>query len=234
MSRKPDVKKMEYFLEFTLEAQLNIDEETNHYKADEDSSDPHVFSSKHEQKMKEIFKLAEKKERMYRTKRRLHKVVAGAAVFLIVSSVVITNVEAFRVPIFNFFTQVKEKSSFFGARNSDNNLKLTKKLADYEPTFVPDGFSVDYVDEADNMYTIQYLNENLGEWYLMTFKKGISSVAIDTENGITEHFEINGREFVRIEKYNDIRVLMYMNGNQYEVIGNIEFDVIVKNLESIE
>ena len=70
MSRKPDVKKMEYFLEFTLEAQLNIDEETNHYKADEDSSDPHVFSSKHEQKMKEIFKLAEKKERMYRRKRR--------------------------------------------------------------------------------------------------------------------------------------------------------------------
>ena len=234
MSRKLDIKKMECFLEFALEAQLNSDEETNRYKADEDSSDPHIFSSKHEQKMKDIFKLAEKKERKYRMKRRLHKIVAGAAVFLIAFSVVITNVEAFRVPIFNFFTQVKEKSSFFGASSSDNNLKLTQKLADYEPTFVPDGFSVEYVDEADNMYTIQYLNENLGKWYLLTFKKEISSVAIDTENGITEHFKINGREFVRIEEFNDIRVLMYMNGNQYEVIGNIEFDVIVKILKSIE
>ncbi|MEY8355223.1 DUF4367 domain-containing protein [Lachnospiraceae bacterium 54-53] len=231
MSKQSRSEKNDYLLELALEAQLDEDEEMKLYK-DENINHEYIFSIDHEAKMKEIFKLAEKKDKMYQRKKLYMKTVASIAIILFLTSLTIANVEAFRIPFMNIFSEIKEKSSIFGVSNG-NNIKLTKKFTDYEPTYVPQGFSVEFVKESDDTYMIQYVNEKLDQWYLLTFSLDAASVAMDTEDSVVEYFELNKRQFTKITKGNDKRIIMYMNTSQYEVVGNIDFDTILNILQSI-
>lgn len=233
MPEHSGTKKVDYLLSLALEAQLSEDEETNLYKSDSEMTELHSFSTDHKTKMRQIFSLAEKKDRSNRRKLRLVRTAAGIGIIFFISAATIANVEAFRVPFINFFTEIKEKSSILGV---DTELKysLTKVLVEYEPTYVPDGFSVDFIKETHDMYIIQYINDDIGKWYCVNFKKNASSVAIDTEGGSTETMEREGRTYTVIKKgEGDIKVVMYKDGHQYQVSGNIEYQIIMEILESI-
>jgi len=231
MSRKS--KKMDYFLELALEAQLKEDKETNYYKSDEDIAELHCFSLDHENRMQMIVKLAKKRESHAKRKKAVLRVAVSIAVLLLVTSASIASVEAFRIPFLNLLFEVKEKSSIFGVTN-DMNSRLTKKLTDYEPTYVPEAFAIDFVKELDDGYMIQYLNEEMGQWYLLTFKKEATLVSLDTEDGIVDDFVLGDRQFVKIVKGDDLRIIMYWKENQYELVGNISFDIAMAILKSID
>ena len=74
--------------------------------------------------------------------------------------------EAFRVPMMHFFADIKEKSTFFGVKQE---VYLTEKFQDYEPQYVPDGFSVLQMKEDFEGFSIDYINEETDQKYSFNF-----------------------------------------------------------------
>ena len=116
MSKDLRQKKSDYLLELALEEQLEQDEELLKYTEDSNTP-PHQFSPEHEKKMEEIFKLAHRTEMKSVYRRRFYRTAAGIALFLVLSGVMVGNVEAFRVPVINFISEITDEYSFFKINN---------------------------------------------------------------------------------------------------------------------
>ena len=134
---KEDMQKeqSEYLLKWALEEQLKQDEEMNRYPSEIEIEPQHVFSQEHEERIKTIWKMAEKEETYHQRRRKKLQMAAGIAAMLCISSVTVMQSEAFRVPVLNFFSEIKEKSTFFGVKEE---ICLTEKFQDYEPQYVPE------------------------------------------------------------------------------------------------
>lgn len=232
MSKDLRQKKSDYLLELALEEQLEQDEELLKYTEDSNTP-PHQFSPEHEKKMEEIFKLAHRTEMKSVYRRRFYRTAAGIALFLVLSGVMVGNVEAFRVPVVNFFMEVNDKYSLFKFSN-ENNINVTKNFQEFEPQYVPEGFNVEKVTEGQGRYKIAYMNEKTAQWYHITYNNKLSDLVIDTENTTSYHMDINGHEAIVIQKGSELRIVMYLNNNQFNLYGNISLDEAIKIFESIK
>lgn len=227
MSKK--AKKNDYLLELALEAQLEQDEKIKEYSSNQYI---HNFSDEHKRKMRELFVVAEKKERAVRRNQRLARMIASIIVILFVSTITIANVEAFRIPVLNLFLRLKEDSTMMGVDNN-KNYNVTEKFNENEPQYMPEGFSIKNVQETQDTYMIDYSQEN-GQWYSISFIKNASSVAVDTENAKVEQFDQGGRSFSIIKKDEKVQVVMYKDLEQYQLLGNIDGDLMIEILLSIK
>lgn len=228
-------KKSDYLLELALEEQLEHDADMVKYQADHKSENPHIFSAQHHKRMKKIFKRADRVEKKSQHHRRHMRMAAGVALFVCISAVTITQVEAFRLPVMRYFYDIKEKSTMFGVIKDAEQIS-NKSFEVYEPNYVPDGFTVLEVTkyEEDQDFIIQYLNEEKQQEYRFYFFNDLESVAIDTEGGTIEELKINGNQTYLIQKKERIRILMYKNNVQCILIGNIPRDEAIKVMESIQ
>lgn len=222
-------EKSEYLLKWALEEQLKQDEEMNRYPSEDDIHEPHIFSAEHEERMKTVLKMAEKEETRRQRKRRKLQMAAGIAAMLCISSVTVMQSEAFRVPMMHFFADIKEKSTFFGVKQE---VYLTEKFQDYEPQYVPDGFSVLRVKEEFDRFSVDYIKEEDGQRYSIYFYDKIVELGIDTEDAATKTVVINGKQAYMVEKGQDIRAVINIDGKSIYLSGNILPEEAIKILES--
>ena len=225
-------EKSEYLLKWALEEQLKQDEEMNRYPSEDDIHEPHIFSAEHEERMKTVLKMAEKEETRRQRKRRKLQMAAGIAAMLCISSVTVMQSEAFRVPMIRFFSEVNEKYTFFGVEKERGY--LTKSFQEYEPRYVPDGFSVLEVREEADSFVIRYVNEKNERRYSYHFFSEAVNFALDTEDCEVYDVEIKGNMAHVVQKGEDFRVLLNFNEKTIYVVGNIEFKEILKIFESIQ
>ena len=219
-------KKNDYLLELALEEQLDHDEDMQKYS--EEVVEPHEFSPEHEARMRELFKKAEKVEKRAGRKRTRIQVAAGIAVVLCCSQV-----DAFRVPVYNFFTEVKEKATRFGVEEKTGQvLELSEKHRVEAPKYIPEGYYVDYMEETKSTFFINYINDESEGMYNFRFQSTITDVVIDTENATT--IEINGNHAYVVEKDKYVRILMHKNDHLYYLAGAIPCEEAIKIMESIE
>ena len=160
MSKDLKQKKSDYLLELALEEQLEQDEDMKKYPLSEDIEHPHVFSEEHEKRMKELFKMADKVEHQSYRRKKHFQITAGIALFLCLSTATVTQVEAFRLPVFRFFSEVMEKSTYYGVEEVQTELSSRYQM--YEPTYVPEGFHVTKVKEEDDYFEIVQSNISKG------------------------------------------------------------------------
>ncbi len=226
-------KKSAYLLELALEEQLEKDTEMKKYEIIEKTKPAHIFSKEHDERMREIFKMADRVENRSRKRERYHQIAAGFALFFCVITFSITQVEAFRLPFVHFFMEIKEKSTLFGASKEINH-GLTKNYKDYEPYYVPAGFTVLEVHEGEGEFYIKYLNEQKQEIYSYYFFRDIDNTAVDTENGNTVEIKINGNQAYVVQKGAEIRILMNKNNKQFFLNGMIPYEEAIKVMESIK
>ncbi|MFT4105632.1 MAG: DUF4367 domain-containing protein [Lacrimispora sp.] len=226
-------KKSDYLLELALEEQLEHDIEMEKYKGDNKILNPHVFSQEHEKRIREIFKMAEKAEKKSRRTKRFHQMAAGVLLFLGISTFSVTQVEAFRLPIIRFFTEIKEKSTLFNF-NKENNTGLTENYKEYEPYYEPEGFSSLAVHEEEGEFHIEYLNEQKQQVYTFFFFDSVDSIAIDTEEGDTAEIKIDGNQAYLVQKEEEIRMLMIKDNKQFYLAGPISYEEAVKIMKSIK
>lgn len=233
MSEDLKKKKSDYLLELALEEQLEHDLQMKKYEKIEETEPIHVFSKEHDERMQEIFKMADKVENKSRKHKQYRQIAAGFALFFCISAFSITQVEAFRLPLVNYFMEIKEKSTLFGT-SKEMNTGLTKNHKEYEPQYVPAGFAVLEVHEGDGEIYIQYLNDQKQQVYSYYFFEGIDNTAIDTENTNAVEIKINGNQAYAIQKGEEINILMNRDNQQFCLNGTIPYEEAIKIMESIK
>jgi len=231
MSRNLDEKKSDYLLELALEEQLENDEDMRHWEQLEQENLPHEFSEQHKKRMRKIFRKAKRIEFYKEHRKRIVKIAASFLVIICASVITVTQVEAFRMPLLDFFYQVKEKSTFFGV-SADSERKLTKNFQEYEPTYKPEGFVVTEVHEEEKKFWIKYENEK-GSIYRFYFFNEVRDVALDTEDAMASDVEINGRKTSIVEKDNETRFIMYEENSLFFLTGMLSLKEAYKIMESI-
>ncbi len=231
MSRNLDEKKSDYLLELALEEQLENDEDMRHWEQLEQENLPHEFSEQHKKRMRKIFRKAKRIEFYKEHRKRIVKIAASFLVIICASVITVTQVEAFRMPLLDFFYQVKEKSTFFGV-SADSGGKLTKNFQEYEPTYKPEGFVVTDVHEEEKKFWIKYENEK-GSIYRFYFFNEVRDVALDTEDAMASDVEINGRKTSIVEKDNETRFIMYEENSLFFLTGMLSLKEAYKIMESI-
>ncbi len=231
MSRNLDEKKSDYLLELALEEQLENDEDMRHWEQLEQENLPHEFSEQHKKRMRKIFRKAKRIEFYKEHRKRIVKIAASFLVIICASVITVTQVESFRMPLLDFFYQVKEKSTFFGV-SADSGGKLTKNFQEYEPTYKPEGFVVTEVHEEEKKFWIKYENEK-GSIYRFYFFNEVRDVALDTEDAMASDVEINGRKTSIVEKDNETRFIMYEENSLFFLTGMLSLKEAYKIMESI-
>ena len=233
MSEDIEKKKSNYLLELALEEQWEKDTEMKKYEKIEETEPVHVFSKDHEERMREIFKMADEVENRSRKCKRYRQIAAGFVLFLCIITFSITQVEAFRLPFVRFFMEIKEKSTLFGT-GKEINSGLTQNYKDYEPYYVPSGFAVLEVHEGEEEFYIKYLNDQKQQAYSYYFFEDTDNTALDTENGNTIEVRINGNLAYVVEKGDEVRILMDKDNNQFYLNGTIPYEEAIKIMESIK
>lgn len=231
MNKNLDEKKSEYLLELALEEQLENDEDMRHWEQIEEENPPHVFSERHNKRMRKIFRKAKRVEYYERYRKRVLRTVAGFLVIICASVITVTQVDAFRWPLVRFFTSVKEKSTFFGVEK-ERKLYLTKNFHEYEPTYMPEGFVVVGVDETNKTFCIECENEK-EQFYKFYFCSNIKDFALDTEVSIVKDTEINGNKASVIQKGNEIKIIMYKDYGIFYLEAKLSIEEAYKIMESI-
>lgn len=231
MSRNLDEKKSDYLLELALEEQLDNDKDMRYWEQLEAENPPHVFSERHNKRMRKVFRKAKRVEFYEEYRKRVIRTVAGFLIIFCASVVTVTQVEAFRLPLVEFFTNIKEKSTFFGVA-IENKTKLTKNFQEYEPTYTPEGFVVTEIDERKNKFFITYKDE-IGNTYRFYFFSKLKDFALDTEEAVDSELKINGHKVSVIEKGNKTKVIMYGDDFLFYLEGEISFEEANKVMESV-
>lgn len=233
MSKDLKKKKSDFLLELALEEQLNQDMEMKKYEKIEETESAHVFSEEHDMRMRELFKMADKVENRSRKLKKYRQVAAVVALFFCISAFSITQVEAFRLPLLQFFIEIKEKSTLFGI-GKGVNIGLTQNYKEYEPHYIPAGFAVLEVHEGDGDFFIKYLNDQKQQAYSYYFFEDVDNTVVDTENGDTVEIKINGNQAYVVNKGDEVNILMNKNNKQFYLNGMIPYEEAIKVMESIE
>ena len=132
-------KKSDYLLELALEEQLENDREMQAYQSGNER--PHEFSDEHNRKIKDILKRAEREENKKKYRRKRLQAAACIILILSVSTLTVTRVEAFRLPLIRFFSEIREKSTKLNMQG-ENYFNLSKNFPGYVPPYIPSGFTV--------------------------------------------------------------------------------------------
>ncbi|MFI3215030.1 MAG: DUF4367 domain-containing protein [Eubacteriales bacterium] len=157
--------------------------------------------------------------------------IAAAIIAVIIgfSTVMITSVEA-RAFVINFVIEVYEQ---FSDVLFSNDSAPSEVVDYYEPSYLPTGYSVGFIEDDNKEIYIEYINED-GE--IITFLQAIISEAglgVDTENSEVGLVTINQTEGFII--FNKDRYSLHWSDTEYRynLIGS-EKDEIIKMAESIK
>lgn len=226
-------KKRDYLLELALEERLEKDPDMIKYGDDVEEKYPYTFSLEHEKRMKKIFKMADRVERKFWYKRKRYQIAAGIAFFFCFSTVAVTQVEAFRIPMGRFFMEIKEKSTLVGIYK-ENRLNLPEKYARFEPTYVPRGFVVVEVEKSSKNFWVKYEETEGDSWYRIYYWDKFEEVSLDSEEGIVSETEINGYPAVIVQKGNEVKININIGTSRIYLNGTVLMDEAIKIVESIK
>lgn len=227
-----DQEKQEYLLKWALKEQLKQDAAMQKYPSGKDAEPGHVFSKEHEKRMERIFRKAERAEKRTQRRQTYLRIAASIAVLFCVSSITIMEVDAFRMPVMRFFTEVRNKATGFLVEDKD--VTLTERFVNQEPRYVPKGFDVLKVNEEADRYFIKYINEEQQQSYVFYYFVNSEDCITDTENGHVQEIQINDNKGYIVQKEDEIQVLLDVDGSRYYLMGNIPLENAIKIMESIK
>lgn len=232
-------KRDEMILTLALLEQLEKDEELKEfekYETGEGAAEPdreiHEFSKRHKEKMEELFKMAAQEEQKKKRRRRIKRTAAGLAACLGVTICMGFTSSAFRRPVLNFFTEVKETYSELLVDKGEST-SVTENFQEYEPEYVVKGFYVSLVKEEEDCFVIFYVSEN-EQWYDFYYYREPHNSQIDTEELTETEVEINGRKGMLYQKKDYNQTVVRSTAGQFGVVGNISAEEEKKILESVK
>lgn len=194
--------------------------------------------------MEKMFTKAEKEEATEKRKeafknryKKFTKRVAGVIVFCFVAFAV-RNVEAFKVPIFNFFVEVHDKFSRVNLQKEGEDVEynLEHIYKEYQgialPVEVPKGYRYVETIGKDGVYKTIYKKSTTEQITISQFT-GIESVVMDTETKNGEIIEYNSKSYTIKEGDNKLTIVWQETGNSFHICGNITKDQALRLADSM-
>jgi hypothetical protein len=181
----------------------------------------------------------EKKEQNVRRRKQLNGFSRRAAIFLIViiSGFALTtlSVEAFRLRLFNFVTEIKDQYTKIEFRENsepqEENIELYLDNTFY-PAYMPGDYTLTESQEFGNMRIMHFSNKE-GKAIEIAQSPIGTSFQVDTENAVTTEVELNNGKGILVVK-GDMRSLIWtIDQTALYIIGEINEAEIIKIAENI-
>lgn len=194
---------------------------------------PVSFSPEFQRKMAKLIRKAQRAEWWQRNRGRVQRTAAMFAVVIMIGGLLVTKVDAFRVPFLELVYTVREEFTSFDIVDHGEQISVSRSIEDFMPTYVPDGFQMKSRNGDENSFFISYIDEK-DDYYSINFYRSARSSAIDTEDATMEEFEIIGYPGFVVKKDRDITVVWYPENSQYIIGGTISEKEIYSILGSIK
>lgn len=156
-----------------------------------------------------------------------------AVVFISIATLSLS-VEAFRVQIYNLFsTDHNEYSNIRIKEESTEDIKLKEWENYYFPTYIPEGFYIDYINELVDIIEIKFKNDS-GKFITFIQAPNGTYISLDTEEGKKREVEISNRKAVLTEKEN--KNILFWNNEEYSfhLASNLDLRDLMLFAESLE
>ena len=195
-------------------------------------------SKEFKKSMERILKRAERKAWWQGNYITIAKGAASIMIVGVVASVTVMNVEAFKVPVFNFFMENQEKYSKLEVREEGKEEEYDYKtlLKEYPGIAVlvdvPKGYSYVRTDGVKGQYTTIYSDKNENQIILLQFQeKGVWD--LNTEQEILYEMEYDGIKYKVLEVGGLITTVWEKDGYTYNLSGILTKQEIQKIIGNI-
>lgn len=181
----------------------------------------------------------ENKETKRRKKAKFKNILSKVAIiflilFISIGALTVT-VEAFRVKLFNLIIENTEKYLDVEVNDgSETNMNNTEGKIDghYQPVYVPNGFTIDYVEDFGDTRIVAYTN-NKNEEILFNQSPNGTNFQLDSEDALVKDVDIVGSEGIVINK--EDRTTVFWNNEEYSfyLLSTIDEKELVSMAESL-
>ncbi len=183
---------------------------------------------------KKINKLFEKERRKQTYKTFLHyskRIAVMIAIIFTVTTIVVFNVEAFRVKILNFIIEMQETHTDIKVEDKQKQ-DSSLDFEDINFGYVPEGFKcIENIKDEDILF-IKFSN-NHDQEIILQCSPISAKVSIDTENAYSEKVRINGNDGLLVEKGKDNSLVWHDKNNIFRIFSNLPTEEIIKIAEKI-
>ena len=126
-------------------------------------------------------------------------------------------VEAIRLPLLGFFTGERESYTQVEFPSLEDNDTFGGQIQDYLPTWLPEGYRLESVDEDSRFIHGLFVSEEQEEErvFLTATPRGGSSVLLDRQGAEVTQTEIGTRGAFIAKRTSDQRVIVLMFDNRY-------------------
>jgi len=181
----------------------------------------------------------EKKEQNVRRRKQLNGFSRRAAIFLIViiSGFALTtlSVEAFRLRLFNFVTEIKDQYTKIDIKENsgpqEENIELHLDNTFY-PAYMPMDYTLTESQEFGTMRIMIFSNKE-GKVIEIAQSPIGTSFQVDTENAVTSEVEINNVKGILIVKGNVRTLIWTIDQTALYIIGQIKEVEIIRIAENV-
>ncbi len=170
--------------------------------------------------------------------KNIRLIAKRVAVFLIVITLGFTvtalSVEAFRVRLFNFVTEVSEKYTAISfTKESGVSYPEIDWQAYYVLQYIPEGYSYQSSEKFGDLKIIFYAN-TLGQEIQFSQTILNTNYQADTENAEVADVNVNGEKGLLIKKAGRTTIVWAEAGMTFNIIGELDDSEIKKMAESIK
>ena len=197
-------------------------------------------SKKFKKSMERILKSAERKAWWQGNYITVAKGAASVMIVGTVASATVMNVEAFKVPIFNFFMEHQEKYSKLEVKEEgkeeEYEYDYSRLLKEYPgialPIELPEGYEYHTTKENGKQYTTIYLNDS-NEMIMLSQSSSNSTWDVDTEISPSKEIEKNNIKYKIFLESENITVVWNVDDNSYNLSGQLTEQEIEKIIENM-
>ncbi len=183
-----------------------------------------------------------KKPKAYARRQRILTALNRAAVAMLVILVLlcttVATVQAVRVRVLNFLTDIQQEYTSFELQNNDNVSNGSSTTVDwhsaYVPTYIPPEYEVSASSNGELLRRIEFKNQQGSLITYMELSEG-NKPALDTENvSVFETVSINGQEGTLVVKDSLVTIIWEMNARMFMIRGQTDKDTAVKMAEGVK
>lgn len=194
---------------------------------------PVSFSPEFEGKMAKLIRKSRRAEWWQRNRGRVQRTAAMFAVVIMIGGLLVTKVDAFRVPFLELVYTVRDEFTEIDVKKPNHNNHAEGAFDDCLPTYVPDGYYLDSMEEYEDFFEYTYTNGEEG-YYSVSFYESAQDSAVDTEDAVATKKIIKGFPGFVSEKDGRTIFLWYPNTHQYVIAGTLSVEEILRMIDSIE
>ncbi|HIS63192.1 MAG TPA: DUF4367 domain-containing protein [Candidatus Scybalomonas excrementigallinarum] len=198
-------------------------------------------SKKFKKSMERILKSAERKAWWQGNYITVAKGAASVMIVGTVASATVMNVEAFKVPIFNFFMENQEKYSKLEVKEEgkeeEAEYDYSRLLKEYPgialPMKMPEEYQYQTTKGSEEKYTTIYLNNNNNGMVVLSQVSRNSAWDVDTERSPSKEIEKDNIKYKVFLDGENTTVVWNMGENSYNLNGQLTEQEIEKIIENM-